>query len=227
MGVKEDLLRNSAWAGELTDEELERAAAGVVERTYEKGAYICHRGDHFGYWTGIVQGLVKMSSIDQDGKAITYCGIGNGGWFGEGTIMKDEARKYDLVALRTTQLAQMNRGTFMWLYDNSIGFNHYLLRQINERLSQFIATVEHDRILDCKARVARNLSWLFNPVLYPGIVETVEISQDELALLVGVSRAKTSESLRELEREGLIQIEHGAIGVRDVNALMHYGEWVE
>lgn len=224
MNDKVALARGFIWAAELTEGELERAAQGISERTYPKGAYICHRGDELSHWGGIIEGLIKMSTIGRSGKAVTFAGLGNGAWFGEGSVIKNEARKYDLVALRETRLALMNRPTFMWLYENSVGFNHYLLRQINERLSQFIATVEHDRILDSRARVARNLSWLFNPVLYPGVVRTIEITQDELALLTGVSRAVTNRSLGELQDEGLLTVEHGRITVLDVQGLMQYGD---
>lgn len=224
MPGKTDFVRRFIWARDLAAHEVERAAQGITERNYAKGSYICHRGDRLDYWTGVISGLVKMSAVSETGKAVTFAGLGNGGWFGEGTILKGEARKYDLVALRETKLAMMNRATFMWLYENSIGFNHYLLRQINERLGQFIATVEHDRILDSKARVARNLSWLFNPVLYPGTVETIEITQDELALLAGVSRATINRCLQELQDEGLLIVEHGCITVRDLPRLMGYGE---
>ncbi|MBZ0163871.1 MAG: Crp/Fnr family transcriptional regulator [Notoacmeibacter sp.] len=224
MTVKADYARNFVWAGELTSSELERAAAGIVERNYAKGSYICHRDDKFDYWTGVVSGLIKLSTIGLTGKATTYAGVGRGGWFGEGSVLKGEARKYDIVALRDTRLAMMNRATFVWLHENSIGFNHYLLRQLNERLGQFIAMVEHDRILDAKARVARNLSWLFNPVLYPGTAQTIEITQDELALLAGVSRAVTNRSLQELQAEGLIVVEQGAVSVRDIATLTRYGD---
>ncbi len=118
----------------------------------------------------------------------------------------------------------MNRTTFMWLHANSIGFNRFLIRLINERLGQFIATVEHDRALDAKARVARNLSWLFNPVLYPKTSKTVEISQDELASLAALSRAATNRSLQELQAEGLLLADHGRITVFDLEALKTYGD---
>ncbi len=224
MTVKAEYARSFVWAAELTEEELERAAAGIVERNYVKGAYVCHRDDVLDYWTGVVTGLIKLSTIGLTGKATTYAGVGNDGWFGEGSVLKGEPRKYDVVVLRDTRLAMMNRATFMWLYENSIGFNHYLLRQINERLGQFIAMVEQDRTLDAKARVARNLSWLFNPVLYPGTVGSVEITQDELALLAGVSRAVTNRSLHELQDEGLITVEHGTVSVHNVSALTRYGD---
>ena len=50
------------------------------------GTYICHRGDRFDYWTGVVTGLVKKSAISASGKAITFAGAGAGSWFGEGTV---------------------------------------------------------------------------------------------------------------------------------------------
>lgn len=210
------------WAGELGDDEIERACRGVSERQFASGVYICHRGDRLDYWTGVVSGLVKISAISRSGKAMTFAGVGPGGWFGEGTVLKDEPRQYDLVAIRDTRLAMLNKATFFWLYENSVAFNRFLVRQLNERMGQFIATIEYDRILDPKARVARNLSWLFNPVLYPGAGGHIEITQEELGLLAGVSRQVANKSLQALEAEGLIRIEYERITVLDLAKLAVY-----
>lgn len=223
MSAREDNVRAAIWAGELTGDELERASRGVIERHYAKGAYICHRGDRLDHWTGVVNGLVKISAISRNGKAMTFAGATDGGWFGEGSILKGEPRKYDLVAIRDTRLMMMSRATFMWLYENSTGFNRYLVRALNERMGQFIATIEHDRILEPKARVARNLSWFFNKVLYPNAGPAVEINQEELGLLVGVSRQVVNRCMQELQDEGLLKLEHGRITPLDIHALMTYG----
>lgn len=222
MNSKEDIARSSIWAEELTEDELDRARRGLVEKTYAKGAYICHRGDRLDQWTGVVTGLVKISAISRHGKAMTFAGATDGGWFGEGSVLKDEPRRYDLVALRETRLAMMTRPTFMWLYENSRGFNRYLVRALNERMGQFIATIEYDRILGPKARVARNLSWFFNRVLYPKAGPSIEISQEELGLLAGVSRQVVNRSLQELEEEGLLRVEHGRITPLDIPAMLTY-----
>ena len=95
--------------------------------------------------------------------------------------------------------------------------------QLNERMGQFIATIEYDRILGPKARVARNLSWLFNKVLYPAMRTEIEISQEELGLLAGVSRPVVNKALQELEDEGLLRAEHGRITVFDLEKLSRFG----
>jgi CRP-like cAMP-binding protein len=221
--ARQELRAVAFWADALTEAEAARAIGGISERRYAAGAYICHRGDRLDSWTGVVSGLVKISAISRDGKAMTFAGIGPGGWFGEGTVIKNEARRYDLVALRDTRLALMSRATFMWLFENSVGFNRYLVHQLNERMGQFIATIEHDRIHDPLARVARNLAWLFNPVLYPNTGDYIEISQEELALLAGVSRQVANKALQTLEGAGLVRLERCGIRVIDLGALASYG----
>ncbi|MBO6718721.1 MAG: Crp/Fnr family transcriptional regulator [Rhizobiaceae bacterium] len=223
MGATEaDAVRAAVWAAELAEDEIERARRGLVERHFQKGAYICHRGDRLDYWTGVVTGLVKISTISRTGKAMTFAGVGDGGWFGEGSLIKNEPRQYDLVAIRDTRLAMMPRSVFMWLFENSTGFNRFLVLQLNERMGQFIATIEQDRILGPKERVARNLGWLFNPVLYPGTRGEIEITQEELALLAGVSRPLVNRALQELEAEGLLKLERGSIRVFDRTKLARY-----
>ena len=93
------------------------------------------------------------------------------------------------------------------------------MNQLNERLAQFIAAREADRLNDPDARVARNLAALFNPVLFPGVGELLRITQQELAYLIGLSRQRVNEALRTLEGQGAIRVEYGGVRVTDLVAL--------
>lgn len=223
--ISADHLRSIAfWSHDLSEDEIERARKGVTERPYAAGGYICHRGDRLDSWTGVSSGLLKLSTVSKTGKSVTLAGLREGGWFGEGALLKNEARQYDLVALRDTTMAFMNNTTFFWLFENSAAFNRFLVRQFNERLGQFIALVEYDRMLDATGRVARNIAWLFNPVLYrnPGL--HLKISQEEIGALSGVSRQAANQSLKRLENENLLRVEHGGITILDLAGLSRYGE---
>ena len=116
----------------------------------------------------------------------------------------------------TTARAFWSRASFM-------GFNRFLVRLLNERMARFIATIEYDRIHDPTARVARHIAWLFNSILYPGSGDRIEISQEELALLAGVSRAVANKSLQVLEGQGLLRVARDAIAVVDAQALGRTG----
>ena len=220
----EQLQEIAAWADELTAEEARRAAAGITQRDYEAGAYVCHRGDTFEFWTGVVSGIAKIATISPDGKPISYSGIPAGGWFGEGAMIKREERQYDIVAVRDTRLALMNAGTFNWLFESSTGFNRFLVCQLNERLGQFIGTLGYDRMLDTTGRLARCIAWLFNPVLFPRVGDCLAINQEELGQLCGISRQATNRSLKALQDEGLIAVSAEGVRIRDMGALSRYGD---
>src|SRR5262249_31477257 len=127
--ISADHLRRIAfWSHDLDETEVEHARRGIVEKSFAKGAYICHRGDRLDSWTGVTRGIIKLSTVSSSGKAVSLAGVRAGGWFGEGTLLKDEPRQYDLVALRDSSLALMNRATFFWLFENSVAFNRFLVR---------------------------------------------------------------------------------------------------
>jgi CRP/FNR family cyclic AMP-dependent transcriptional regulator len=223
--IAPDHLRRIAfWSHDLREDEFERARRGIIEKSFSKGAYICHRGDRLEPWTGVTSGLIKLGAISVSGKAVTLAGIRAGGWFGEGSVLKDEPRQYDLVALRDTRVAMMNRATFFWLFENSVAFNRYLVRQFNERLGQFIALVEYDRTLDAPGRLARNLAWLFNPALYPQGGSSIDLSQEEIGQLCGMSRQVANKCLKVLEEKSLLRVERVGITVLDLERLSRYGD---
>lgn len=150
-------------------------------------------------------------------------GVPAGGWIGEGTLLKREARKYDVVALHDSAIARLPAATFEWLLDTSIPFNRYLLHQLNERVAQFIGKAEYDRLLNPDARVARCLTELFNPLLYPGMGMRLAITQEEVGYLARVSRQRANQALRILERAGLGRVKYGGVEVRDLEGLRQYG----
>ena len=170
----------------------------------------------------MVDGLVKMANVSADGKPTSFVGVGTGGWFGEGSLLKDEPRRYDIDTLRQSTIAYLPRSTFLWLLDTSMAFNRFVITQLNERLGQFIGMVEHDRLLGPDARLARCLAAMFNPHLYPGIGPTLPILQDEIAQLAGLSRQRANQGLQRLEQADLLRIEYGGTTITELNGLRSF-----
>jgi CRP/FNR family cyclic AMP-dependent transcriptional regulator len=185
----------------------------------EVGEYLCRIGRPATLWFGVVEGLLKMSNDSALGTPVTFTGVPSGAWFGEGTLLKRESYRYNIEALRRSVVAGLPLATFDWLTERSIPFNRYLMNQLNERLGQFIAAREIDRMTDVDTRVARSLGSLFHPVLYPGVGDLLRITQQELGYLVGLSRQRVNEALRVLQSRGLIRVEYGGVRVLDLAGL--------
>lgn len=207
------------WMAVLTDTQRERVLSELKIGDALPGDYVCRTGRQVTYWFGVVDGLLKMSSDTFDGHSMTFTGLPPGGWFGEGTALKREAYKYNIEALRKSTVAGLPVDTFHWLLDHSIGFNRFVMNQINERLGQFIAAREIDRMGNPDLRVARSLAALFHPLLYPGVGELLRITQQELAYLVGLSRQRVNEALRALQAQGMIRVEYGGLRVLNLDDL--------
>jgi CRP/FNR family transcriptional regulator, cyclic AMP receptor protein len=215
----DSLLRTSTWTRELTADHRDMVRRTITDRPVGAGTYVCRRGEAIDYWFGIVDGFVKISSDSQDGRSVTFTCVAAGGWFGEGSILKDEPRRYDVIALRDTRIARLPRTTFLWLLDNSMAFNRFLVHQLNERLGQFIAMLEFERTLAPDIRVARCLSVLFNPLLYPRTDPSLGISQEEIASLCGLSRQTVNQALHALDRRGWLRVDFRGITVTDLRGL--------
>ena len=212
-------LDGSPWLKVLKPDEYARAASQVKVGDAMPGDHVCRVGRPVTYWFGVVEGLLKMSTDNEQGRSITFSGLPPGGWFGEGTVLKREIYRYNIQALRRSVVAGLDVETFHWLLDHSIGFNRFIMNQLNERLGQFIAAREIDRMNNPDLRVARSLAALFNPILYPGVGEVLRITQQELAYLVGLSRQRVNEALAVLESQGTIRVEYGGLRILDLPAL--------
>jgi CRP-like cAMP-binding protein len=207
------------WMKLLSSDERQRAVDDLKVTEAQSGEYLCRTGRPVTYWFGVVDGLLKMSSDNAEGQTMTFTGVPPGGWFGEGTALKREVYRYNIQALRVSLVAGLHVDTFHWLLDHSIGFNRFVMKQLNERLGQFIAAREIDRMTNPNIRVARSLAALFNPVLYPGLGAVLRITQQELAYLVGLSRQRVNEALTTLATAGAIEVEYGGLRVTNLQAL--------
>lgn len=218
--ITEAQLRSVPWFPALAPLEQDRVFGELLVMVAPAGETLIRIGRQPEYWFGLFDGLLKMSNVAVDGTPMTFTGVAPGGWFGEGTVLKREPYRYNIEALRRSRVCGMPVSTFHWLIEHSLGFNRYVMFQLNERLGQFIAARETDRLLNPDLRVARNLAALMDKRLFPGVGEVLRITQQELALLVGLSRQRVNEALKVLSAKGWIRTEYGGLHVLDFDGLL-------
>lgn len=216
------VIESSTWGRVLGPEELDRVIAAASERQVPAQGHAARMGEPATHWIGLAEGLLKMSVTSPDGRVSTLSGVSTAAWFGEGSLIKREARRYDVIALRPSRLVLVPAATFEWLRQRSLPFNHYLQNLMNARLSLFIGMLEYGRLLDADAQVARCLAALFHPDLYPAPSPFVDLRQGEIALLCGLSRQRVNIALKRLAEAGLVQLHTRGLTVLDVDGLRSF-----
>src|SRR5271163_3955211 len=212
-------ISRSAWSASLTEEQLARIQKDAFEQSYSAGALVCHQGSPPDHWLGVIDGFVKVDAVSKEGRSTTLAGVPAGSWFGEGAVLKDERRPYSVVALRDSKVAFIPLNTFEWLIDNSHSFSRFVINQLNARCGYYVGLLGNLRFNKASARVAFCLSELFNPQLYAAPNPTLDLSQEEIGRLSGLSRQNTNRAMRELSDAGLLIIEYGAVRILDVAGL--------
>lgn len=190
---------------------------GVHTLRGAKGEAVLEAGAEVGGWYAVLSGLVMLHSPEARGRQSAFLGVPDGEWFGEGSAMKAEPRRYRVVALRETQLMCLPLPLFQRLRETSLAFNQCLAVHLNMRLGQAMAIIEAGRMRSPEHRVALYLSPLFWRS-----TRRIHLTQEELGHLAGLSRQTVNRVLRQLEALRIVSLDFGRVAIVDDAALAAY-----
>ena len=118
-----------AWFSALEARHQDLVLATSRAEHVPNGAWIARRNAPSDYWLGVHSGLLKLAIYNESGRSCTFSGVPPGGWFGEGSVIKRELRKYDVVAIQPSLVLQVPTATFHALLSASLPFSHFVIGQ--------------------------------------------------------------------------------------------------
>ncbi|MES2911080.1 MAG: Crp/Fnr family transcriptional regulator [Pseudomonadota bacterium] len=207
-------LKAQPWFRDLPSDQQARVTEAVFTSDGKKGDTLLRAGGEVEGWYAVLSGLVKLQSSSAQGRLSAFIGVPDGEWFGEGSALKPEPRRYDVIALRDTVLFCLPRAMFDELIATCLPFNHFLVAHLNKRLGQAMTIIEAGRLRSPEERVALYLSRVF----WQGRRRLV-LSQEELGHLVGLSRQTVNRALKSMEQQGLVSLALGRVTMLDEQAL--------
>ena len=216
-GDAREHLQNCPLGPLLDPADLSLLQAVAVERRFARGAALVSAGAAPTHWVGVIEGLVALSVSHADGDQTTLDAVGDGGWFGEGTLLKGQAWQFDAIALRETRAVLIPVAQFQRLRASSLGFNHFLQDQLNRRLGILIGAAICARHAPLESRIARAILDLVNTS--PADAALLRVSQADIAMLAGTSRQRANAALKQLGEMGIVDVLRGGLRVRDARRL--------
>ena len=159
----------------------------------------------------ILEGTLKVSTLQSNGRELTLALLGPGEVVGELAVSDRAGRSADVIALEPAVLVWLDRGTFVQLRRDIPAITENLLRLMARRLRLANAQLQAMAALDVHGRIARQLLALGGVLgenLPDGSVRIpLRITQSDLAALVGATRVRVNEVLVGFTRRKLITVD--------------------
>lgn len=220
--VREALAAIPFFAG-LGPEAMERLAATMRSRRFRRGEVIFHLGDPGDALFVIVTGDVKISLPSETGEEAILATLSPGDVFGELALLDGAPRSASATALGPTETVVLPRDRFRELIATEAGVRDALLASIAGELRRLTTHVEELHFLDITGRLAARLVRLANEggTRLPdgGIRLRRNLTQGDLAAMVGCTRQSVNKLLGQFMDDGLIRLEREGIVVTDIDGL--------
>lgn len=195
--------------------ERQRLAPG--EMLFRQGDAVPAGG---GAFYGVVSGGIKASSLREDGKEAILAVLEPGNWFGEISLLDGLPRTHDATAARDAEVLVLPHAGFERMMKRP-AFALAICRMLAARVRSLYGMVEDATLRSTRARVARRLLLLARgdatQAREPRPV--VPVSQEALAMMLGVSRQTLSKELQAMARAGAIALGYGKIEIASVARL--------
>ncbi len=206
------------WFGALPLRER-RAMLGAAELLrLRPGEMLFRQGDRVppgkGAFYGLVAGSFKISSLREDGKEAILAVLEAGNWFGEISLIDLQPRTHDATAVGEAEVLALPRAAFDELMRRHT-FSQAICRMLAARTRSLYGMVEDATLRSTRARVARRLLLLAHgdATQAADTRAVVPVSQEALAMMLGITRQTLSKELKLLAAHGAISLGYGRIDI--------------
>ncbi|MBI5271936.1 MAG: Crp/Fnr family transcriptional regulator [Burkholderiales bacterium] len=214
---------SGAWFSSLSPALRAAILARANVRRLADGAPLAAKGTPAEDWTGVAKGAVRVSSVSLSGKQVSLTYVEPGTWFGDIALFDGLPRTHDAHAHGPTTLLVVRKADFKELLSQHVELYDALLRLNCRRLRLMFNLIEDLNTKPLAARLAKQLLLLARSY---GIAQGEEIriglqlAQEDLAQLLGASRQRVNQELKELERDGVLRVEPTRLVVLSREKLM-------
>lgn len=157
------------------------------------------------------RGLVKIFQIAASGKEPIFFLRRQGEMFGLAEVLDSEARKANAMAMAPCVLHEIKRERFILFLDRHPCFARKVIKILGRRLRYLGDQLANVMICDVETRLVKLLVYLayedlgdekawVRPVRIP-----VRLTQAQMASMTGSCQQTVSESLKQLQKDGLIE----------------------
>ncbi len=202
----------------LPDDALAEIAAGFHPRVYSRNEYLFWEDEEATSFFVVAAGRVRLFKTSEQGREFTFFIANIRQVFDLPPIFDSKPHPLSAGALSDARVYQAPRGFIQEMAQRHLILFRILARELS-RATRHMAEIAADLALtDVTTRLARLLIFSSQSEGLPtdeGVLLSLDLSQSEIAHLLGTAREVVSRSFRQLEREGLVERRRHGILIRN------------
>ena len=210
----------NSWFGSLRDASQEALLTKGRSMKLSPGECLVRKGDAANGFFGVVSGVLAASSLLEDGRQMIFGLIEAGDWCGEASSLDHLPRTHDIRALNPAELLHIGQPLFDQLMHDT-HFARAIAVLQTTRIRTMFSFFEDAALRSTRARVARRLLRLASgdatPV--PKVRQTLPVTHETLAMMLGITRQTLSLELKALAAEGAVALSYGRIDITSAQKL--------
>lgn len=221
-GVVDAVLLKSPLFAALDPDAAMAVRRSMVEVHLGRGQVLFREGDYGDRLYVVAEGKLKVGRSSADGRESLLSVLGPGDMFGELTVFDPDARMGTAVAVTDCRLYSLSAENLRPWIAQRPDVSLALLRQLSRRLRRSSEVLSDLVFSDVPGRVAKSLldlSERFGVPTKEGVHVTHDLTQEELAQLVGASRETVNKALADFAGRGWLRLEARAVVLLDLERL--------
>ncbi|OJT22709.1 Crp/Fnr family transcriptional regulator [Archangium sp. Cb G35] len=215
------LILSGRWFQEIPEELGARLLDAAVVRRLSSGQRLFSRGDQPCGLYCVVEGTIRISGVSESGKEALLMLMEPPHWFGEISLMDGQPRTHDAIAEGATRVLQVPQAALKTMLAQEPRYWRDFALLMSHKLRLMFIALEELSLLPAPARLARRLLMIAEGYgnLREGPRRVIDVSQEQLALMLAISRQTTNQILKELEARGAVRLTYGKIEILSLEKL--------
>ena len=189
-------------------------------RQLTAGQYLFKRGDPPCGLYAVLDGTLRVSAVNEQGKEAILSLVESPFWFGEICLFDGLPRTHDACAVGPCTLLQVPQQALLNILDDSPSYWRDLALLMSQKLRLSFIGLEQLSLMPASVRLAHRLL-----MIVEGYGDTehskrvLHLPQEDLAAMLSLSRQTTNALLKDLQAQGLVRLGYGEIEILDVPRL--------
>jgi CRP-like cAMP-binding protein len=220
--VNNDALRQAPLFRELDEEAAVALRASLTETRLRRGEVLFREGDSGDKLFIVTEGKVKLGKTSSDGRENLLAVLGPGQMFGELSLFDPGPRSATVTAVTDCVMQSLSHDELLEWLTGRPGVARGLLAQLGSRLRKANDVVADLVFSDVPGRVAKallDLASRFGRTAEDGVHVRHDLTQEELAQLVGASRETVNKALADFASRGWLRLEPRSVVILDADRL--------